>query len=426
MASALFRMSISGGGYVTGGQVVALGATVQLKADSTVGWGSPPARYEIYGYPPGFACPAGWSVDVGDPAQVYYYVGNTDEPPSFTVNVWGVYMLALHVNGGGGVLSYLDNALKILGPGGMHDVGRFERGQFSAVLGWLYALQQNFRALDAFVAGAVTLTASAPANVTKAAAAVGVSSEAARADHKHDVATAAAVALTVGGANAEGSSSSLARADHTHALAAGTPVAVTVGGSNTEGAASTAARSDHTHALAAGTPVALTVGGSNTEGVAATAARSDHVHAIAAGTPVSVGSSNSEGAAATFARSDHVHAALQPQWEVITSAVANVVTLNKSGGTLKEVVLPGSGTVSWSIAIGTGWTAGDELVVLVQGNGGGDQITGFGAGFRGPTDTQPTVFQFATAGTGDAKMWVFKARSSSEMYLASVMTFEAV
>lgn len=351
MASALFRMSINAGGYVTGGQVVALGATVQLKADSTVGWGSPPARYEIYGYPPGFACPAGWSVDVGDPAQVYYYIGNTDEPPSFTVNVWGVYMLALHVNGGGGVLSYLDNALKILGPGGMHDVGRFERGQFSAVLGWLYALRQNFRAIDAVLAAGVTsLTGSAPVNVTKAAAAVGVATDAARADHKHDVATAAAVALTVGGANAEGSSSSLARADHTHALAAGTPVAVTVGGSNTEGAASTAARSDHTHALAAGTPVALTVGGSNTEGVAATAARSDHVHAIAAGTPVSIGGSNSAGAATTFARADHVHRMLEvtpvppgPPATGGTGALAGqVLLINASSPVTVELQNPGS------------------------------------------------------------------------------------
>lgn len=63
----------------------------------------------------------------------------------------------------------------------------------------------------------VALTSSAPANVTKAAAAVGVATTAARADHKHDVATAAP-STGIGAGNTEGSSSSLARADHNHTI----------------------------------------------------------------------------------------------------------------------------------------------------------------------------------------------------------------
>lgn len=59
------------------------------------------------------------------------------------------------------------------------------------------------------------LASAAPANVTKAAAAVGVGTTAARADHKHDITTAAP--SNVGVANAEGSASSLARSDHVHA-----------------------------------------------------------------------------------------------------------------------------------------------------------------------------------------------------------------
>ena len=58
------------------------------------------------------------------------------------------------------------------------------------------------------------LATAAPANVTKAAAAVGVATTSARADHKHDVTTAAAVA--VGATNAEGAATSLARSNHTH------------------------------------------------------------------------------------------------------------------------------------------------------------------------------------------------------------------
>lgn len=71
--------------------------------------------------------------------------------------------------------------------------------------------------LDGIAAGATNtpLTATAPVNVTKAAAVVGVSTEAARQDHKHDIATATAVDLT-DSTNAEGSSTSLSRADHQH------------------------------------------------------------------------------------------------------------------------------------------------------------------------------------------------------------------
>lgn len=74
--------------------------------------------------------------------------------------------------------------------------------------------------LDGVSASAAAVTSSAPANVTKASASAGSATDAARADHKHDIATAAASTLTVGGSNAEGSSSSLARADHGHALPA--------------------------------------------------------------------------------------------------------------------------------------------------------------------------------------------------------------
>jgi hypothetical protein len=59
-----------------------------------------------------------------------------------------------------------------------------------------------------------------PVNVTKATADHGTATEAARQDHKHDIATATAVSLAPGSVNAEGSGSNLARATHTHALPA--------------------------------------------------------------------------------------------------------------------------------------------------------------------------------------------------------------
>jgi hypothetical protein len=64
------------------------------------------------------------------------------------------------------------------------------------------------------------LAITAPADVTKAAAAVGTSTTVARSDHKHDISTAAASGLTSASTSAEGSATSLARSDHAHAITA--------------------------------------------------------------------------------------------------------------------------------------------------------------------------------------------------------------
>lgn len=93
------------------------------------------------------------------------------------------------------------------------------------------------------------VTSTPPANVTKAAAAVGVSTEAARADHKHDIATAAPSTLNPDQANAEGTSSSLSRADHIHNVPADTAVGLDTSTLSAEGASSSFARANHTHAI---------------------------------------------------------------------------------------------------------------------------------------------------------------------------------
>jgi hypothetical protein len=72
--------------------------------------------------------------------------------------------------------------------------------------------------LDGITTGATNtpLAATAPVDVTKAAAVIGVSAEAAHADHKHNILTAMAVTIT-SLTNAEGILTSLARSDHKHA-----------------------------------------------------------------------------------------------------------------------------------------------------------------------------------------------------------------
>lgn len=175
---------------------------------------------------------------------------------------------------------------------------------------------------------AAALASSAPATITKATAVPGVSTEAARADHKHDVATAAPASLSAATTtSAEGSATSLARSDHAHAV----PTAA---------------------------PAALTVGAAATAGTSTNLARADHVHAVAAGTPVAVGAANAAGSATTFARSDHVHdasAKADVDFGIVTNAAASLTLGIAHRGKLilctynsapPKVVLPRNSTVA--------------------------------------------------------------------------------
>lgn len=189
---------------------------------------------------------------------------------------------------------------------------------------------------------AVPLTSNAPADVTAAAAVVGVGTSAARDDHKHNISTAAPVALTVGGSNAAGSATSLSRSDHVHALpafgstsgtfaqgndsrlsddrtASGVRTATTVvsvsgataptSGQSLTAISSTAATWQDTLSLTSNAPADVTSAAA-VVGVGTAAARDDHKHNISTGTPTSltVGGSNVTGTATSLSKSDHVHA----------------------------------------------------------------------------------------------------------------------
>lgn len=163
-----------------------------------------------------------------------------------------------------------------------------------------------------FTASPGTLTSSAPADVTKAAAAVGVDTTAARADHKHDISVAAPV--SVGTANSAGVATSLTRSDHVHAhgdqtvgtlhaaaIASGTSGFMTgADKAKLDGIAASAA------ALTASAPADVTKAAAAV-GVATAAARADHKHDISTAAPATIGTSNAEGSATSLARSDHVH-----------------------------------------------------------------------------------------------------------------------
>lgn len=186
----------------------------------------------------------------------------------------------------------------------------------------------------------VALTSSAPANVTKATAAVGVATDAARSDHKHDITTAAASSLTVGGSSAEGSATSLARSDHAHGLpafgtgsgtfcqgndsrlsddrtASGLRTATTVVSVSAATApsanqvllASSSTAASWVSIMADTAPSNVTKAAASA-GTASTLSRSDHKHDITTAAASSVGTANAEGSATSLARSDHVHSGL--------------------------------------------------------------------------------------------------------------------
>lgn len=213
--------------------------------------------------------------------------------------------------------------------------------------------------LDGVEIGATNtpLSSTAPADVTKAAAAVGVGTTAARADHKHDITTAAASTIQPDDASAEGTATSLSRSDHKHAIAADVAGTISVGdvpaeGASTSfaranhvhgltapaapvnvtkaaasaGAATTVARSDHKHDVTTAAPGTIQPDDASAEGTATSLSRSDHKHAIVAEAPgaILIGDAASEGVATSFSRSDHTHSLAAPASPAdVTKAAAN-------------------------------------------------------------------------------------------------------
>ena len=183
------------------------------------------------------------------------------------------------------------------------------------------------------------LTSTAPESVTKASASVGVSTEASRADHKHDVSTTVPGSSTPGDTATEGSATSLARSDHRHSLPSfGTAVGTFCQGNDSRLSNDRTASSIRTlstivdvSSAAAPSPGQALVATSTTTatwtsivslasttpldvtkstaliGSGSTAARVDHKHDISTDVAVTVGSSNTEGVSISLSRADHLH-----------------------------------------------------------------------------------------------------------------------
>lgn len=147
------------GGSLTSGRVLATtGDSIALSEENSSGVYN--RRFEIYQYPPGFACPSGWTNDNGR------YYSTSPNPDAFLATLWGKYLLAHYVNNGWvtGVTDHVDKStlLSAPSPGGLYDLAPQEQS-------WAEDQRANLRVLENVVAGGSSVTFKAVKGAVRAA-----------------------------------------------------------------------------------------------------------------------------------------------------------------------------------------------------------------------------------------------------------------
>lgn len=151
MTAPVLTVSKNSGGAATGAITCTWEDTIRLRLQSTAGVRS--ARFELYGYPPGWAAPSGWTEDTAN--RVIYATGVT--PADFTLptaasNDWGKWLLRAIVDG---ETDDGATALEILSPGGLHATPAGEGAQFGGEAEqWGKDLEENWRICEGVIAGA--------------------------------------------------------------------------------------------------------------------------------------------------------------------------------------------------------------------------------------------------------------------------------
>jgi hypothetical protein len=151
---AKLRVSLNGGAIQTGGIEADYGDVVQLSAEHVATVDS--FQWEIWEFPDGFTCPAGWSTNA---SGFYFYAGGAT-PPAFTLpasnTLWGKYFFRLKINGGIKP-EYVDDrtAVKLPAPNGTEDIGFLESNQFDPREG-VGAIKHNLRLLEDVLDGVVS------------------------------------------------------------------------------------------------------------------------------------------------------------------------------------------------------------------------------------------------------------------------------
>jgi hypothetical protein len=148
----------------SGGIVASFGQSCAITAVNTSGWTS--AVWELPDFPPGMACPSGWSTSAGG---VYYFQppNPTTPPPVFNLPAsgaqnWGKIPIRLRINNNplqltngaptpGFVATWTDTAtiLSLLSPvNQMPGICVTEAGQFDSVRQWVGQIMAALRLID--------------------------------------------------------------------------------------------------------------------------------------------------------------------------------------------------------------------------------------------------------------------------------------
>jgi hypothetical protein len=169
----------------------------------------------------------------------------------------------------------------------------------------------DFTKLAGIASGATNtpLTAATPVTLTAASGTVGVATDAARADHRHQVSAGSVVAI--GSSNSDGAATSFSRSDHVHAHGAQTDgsmhaIATQVVAGFLSAADKTKIDNLVGTSLSNATPE-LSLATTGAAGASTDASRGDHRHQVTTAIAVDIGTANAIGTSASLARADHVH-----------------------------------------------------------------------------------------------------------------------
>lgn len=146
------RAKIDAGAWTTGAITATYSQTVSLSLASTAGYSS--IRWEIFGFPPSWPCPAGWSTDPDN--RIYYVVTDSSPPPAFALpalGTWGKWLLAAYPTSDDSARD-IATAIEIVSPHGLHATPGHEGAQFGgAYESWARDLEANWRLVESTVVG---------------------------------------------------------------------------------------------------------------------------------------------------------------------------------------------------------------------------------------------------------------------------------
>jgi hypothetical protein len=156
-------MSFNGGGPVTGFQTPrAFADTVQLTGESLSGWQQ--AYWEIFGYPPGWATPSGWTLQASGSITSTDFTPSLITLPTSSVGVFGAWGGRLIVNNGqkNGQAGHIDMrdetwGWEIPSPAlGLTEYFSQEGTQRDAFRAWTKPWQDSMRRLESALGGATS------------------------------------------------------------------------------------------------------------------------------------------------------------------------------------------------------------------------------------------------------------------------------